>query len=64
MTHFTETAARRVDVFSAPPPRLYCVTEAQPTGRVAGYAVLAGCAVLLLTVGWVAGILSVVAVLP
>lgn len=63
MTHPVKNA-RRVDVFSEPPPRLYRVTEAEPTGRVAGYAVLAGCVTLLLTVGWVAGILSVVAVLP
>ncbi len=58
------TPARRVDVFAVPPPRLYRVTDADaPSGAAVVYALGAAGVVLLLTIGWLAGILTTVAVL-
>jgi hypothetical protein len=57
------TPARMADVFAVPPPRLYRVTEAQPSGAAVVYALGAAGVVLLLMIGWVAGILTSVAVL-
>ena len=58
------TPARMADVFAVPPPRLYRVTDADaPSGAAVVYALGAAGVVLLLTIGWVAGILTTVAVL-
>ena len=57
------TPARRVDVFAVPPPERYRVTPETPSGAAVVYALGAAGVVLLLTIGWVAGILTTVAVL-
>lgn len=65
ITPFPDDAARRVDVFVDPPLRLYRMppTDA-PSGAAVVYALGAAGVVLLLAIGWVAGILTTIAVLP
>jgi hypothetical protein len=58
------TPARMAEQIAATPPRHYRMTDADaPSGAVVVYALGAASIALLIAIGWVAGILTSVAVL-